>query len=88
MEQIRLVMFHVPTSVDSIMFDTRPPEVELISPIHNEFRNFTSIDFTINEPLQSWKIKVKAIAEIRIIMLLIHFKVIHHYTQMFQCLKN
>jgi len=52
----------LPTSVDSIMFDTRPPEVELISPIHNEFRNFTSIDFTINEPLQSWKIKVKAIA--------------------------
>ena len=51
-----------PTIVDSIMFDIRPPEVELISPLHSEFRNFTTIDWTINEPFQSWEIDVKAIA--------------------------
>ncbi|MBC8322880.1 MAG: hypothetical protein H8E70_04875 [Candidatus Marinimicrobia bacterium] len=51
-----------PTIVDSIMFDIRPPEVELISPLHSEFRNFTTIDWIINEPFQSWKIDVKAIA--------------------------
>lgn len=52
----------LPTVNDSIMFDIRPPEVELISPLHSEFRNFTTIDWIINEPIQSWKIEVISIA--------------------------
>ncbi len=51
-----------PTFIDSIMFDITLPRVEVISPLHSEYRNFTSIDWTIDEPIQSWKIYVKSIA--------------------------
>jgi hypothetical protein len=51
-----------PTVLDSIMYDIRLPVVELISPYIGEFRNFTSISFTQNEPLTSWKIIVKSMA--------------------------
>ena len=52
----------LPAIVDSIMFDISPPVVELISPNHAEFRNFTTVTFDQNEPLQSWKILIKYIA--------------------------
>ncbi|HIA91301.1 MAG TPA: hypothetical protein EYO13_03365, partial [Candidatus Marinimicrobia bacterium] len=52
----------LPAIVDSVMFDISPPVVELTSPNHAEFRNFTTVTFDQNEPLQSWKILIKAIA--------------------------
>ncbi len=51
-----------PTIIDSIMYDIEVPVVELLSPNFREFRNFTSISFSQNEPLTSWKIVAKSIA--------------------------
>jgi len=51
-----------PAIIDSIMFDITLPGVEVISPLHSEYRNFTTIDWTIDEPIQSWKMDVKSIA--------------------------
>jgi len=51
----------IPTFIDSIMFDIQPPKVEFISPLNSEYRNYTSIDWIMSEPIQSWKIDIKSI---------------------------
>ncbi|MCH7763971.1 MAG: hypothetical protein IIB95_09545, partial [Candidatus Marinimicrobia bacterium] len=53
-----------PTVIDSILYDIRLPVVKLLSPYMGEFRNFTTISFTLNEPITSWKIIVKSMAGI------------------------
>ncbi len=52
----------LPAIIDSVMFDISPPVVELTSPNNSEFRNYTTVTFDQNEPLQSWGILIKSIA--------------------------
>jgi len=49
-----------PTIIDSILYDIRKPVTAMISPYNGEYRNITTISFSIDEPIQSWDIAVKS----------------------------
>ncbi len=50
-----------PIEVDSVFFDVRAPSLMISSPLTGEFRNNLSLIFSLNEPLQSWKVSVKSV---------------------------